>query len=630
MQFTRESLVEMERYFRDFGMELPGSVVVDDKELREAQSEVAVQHPEEGEREQLARAVARVVYKHLPKPTRHVDSTEIVKSHLEHLPVNVVNLLPERWERISLWVWRLLVLLALWLIFWALPAHAQLDGLQIQNASGFSIKNWAGGIAKLKCGANLTCTLSGTTITMAAGAGGSTAWDAITNPASANLGLTMAAFTTTFTWGATTGAGVSLFRLTDTLNNTGTGCILCVDTASGSAAFPFQATAAGTANGVRMSIAGLLAAIGTGGINATQYKGGNASGTGSPATPCTNQVVTTFTLVDAALPTLTCNTITSAYTSGTFTATAHNLLSAIHGDTTITSAVRGSIIYANITPAWTALGVQSAGKYPRWDGTDLIASTLAASGVGTCTNQFARALNADAAPTCATVAKADAVATFVSTDQANTYTGGGLQDFGASTVKAAGFETATATPPSLSGVPGVCAVSAASEVKLCGSSANNRFAESYNGGAYVNHALTTDILYPIYFGANRVSLTTPADATNYYLSVAQEFTTNDTQQNTVLVGIAGTVTKFCAQTYVSSTLGSNEDVTFSLRKNNATESTETGTQKWDVAATTGFCVTLTTAFTVAANDRLAIHILTPTWITNPANVFAQGVAFVRP
>ena len=349
----------------------------------------------------------------------------------------------------------------------------------------------------------------------------------------------------------------------------------------------------------------------------------------------------------------------------------HNLLSATHPDTVAASPVLGDVLFGNATPAWNKLAgnITTTKKYlsqtgngsvsaaPAWSqpafselsgsaANSQLDSDLAALGDNATNGLWTRTGAGTGAARTLTgsaneivIANGDGVAgnpTFtvgslvVQTDQANTYTGGGLQDFGTSTVKAAGFETATATPPSLSGVPGVCAVSAASEVKLCGSSANNRFAESYNGGAYVNHALTTDILYPIYFGANRVSLTAPADATNYYLSVAQEFTTNDTQQNTVLVGIAGTVTKFCAQTYVNGTLGSNEDVTFSLRKNNATESTETGTQKWDVAATTGFCVTLTTAFTVAANDRLAIHILTPTWITNPANVFAQGVAFVRP
>ncbi|HSC77575.1 MAG TPA: hypothetical protein VLB32_03335, partial [Candidatus Acidoferrales bacterium] len=52
------------------------------------------------------------------------------------------------------------------------------------------------------------------------------------------------------------------------------------------------------------------------------------------------------------------------------------------------------------------------------------------SGVGVCTNQFVRALNDDAAPTCASVAKADATSTFVHTDQANTYSAG-AQDFAA-------------------------------------------------------------------------------------------------------------------------------------------------------------------------------------------------------
>jgi len=51
------------------------------------------------------------------------------------------------------------------------------------------------------------------------------------------------------------------------------------------------------------------------------------------------------------------------------------------------------------------------------------------SGVGSCTNQFARALSRNAAPTCATVQKADAVSTFVHTDQANSWTAG-VQDMG--------------------------------------------------------------------------------------------------------------------------------------------------------------------------------------------------------
>ena len=86
-----------------------------------------------------------------------------------------------------------------------------------------------------------------------------------------------------------------------------------------------------------------------------------------------------------------------------FTATAHNLLSAIHGDTTASSAVRGGAVFAlGSTPTWTQVAHSSAtGGYWKWNGTDVVASSGAAAGTGACTtNQVATTLNADAAPTC--------------------------------------------------------------------------------------------------------------------------------------------------------------------------------------------------------------------------------------
>lgn len=99
------------------------------------------------------------------------------------------------------------------------------------------------------------------------GGGGSTSWDAITNPAG-SLSLSMAARTTTFTWGSTTGASTNLFTLKDTASNTGTGYVLSAETASSSAAKPFRATAGGTLNGVEVNTSGVLAALGTGGVDA--------------------------------------------------------------------------------------------------------------------------------------------------------------------------------------------------------------------------------------------------------------------------------------------------------------------------------------------------------------------------
>ena len=96
----------------------------------------------------------------------------------------------------------------------------------------------------------------------------STVWSNLTNP-TGNLSLSMGANTTSFTWGAATGSSVNPFTIADTTNNTGTGDLVLINTASGSALSPFRVAAKGTANGVEMNTSGVLAAIGTGGITAT-------------------------------------------------------------------------------------------------------------------------------------------------------------------------------------------------------------------------------------------------------------------------------------------------------------------------------------------------------------------------
>ena len=88
---------------------------------------------------------------------------------------------------------------------------------------------------------------------------------------------------------------------------------------------------------------------------------------------------------------------------------SHNFLSATHLDTTTASPTRGAIVTGQTaTPVWQSLVLGGGNLYLKSDGTDLIYSTLAASGVGSCTNQFATALNADAAPTCSTATLASA------------------------------------------------------------------------------------------------------------------------------------------------------------------------------------------------------------------------------
>jgi hypothetical protein len=73
---------------------------------------------------------------------------------------------------------------------------------------------------------------------------GQTSWSSLTNPA-ANLSLSHGSFTTTFTYGASTGSGTNLFNLTDGISNTGTGYLFNLNTASGSSLNPLRVASKG-------------------------------------------------------------------------------------------------------------------------------------------------------------------------------------------------------------------------------------------------------------------------------------------------------------------------------------------------------------------------------------------------
>jgi len=63
-----------------------------------------------------------------------------------------------------------------------------------------------------------------------------------------------------------------------------------------------------------------------------------------------------------------------------------------------------------LTPAQGGTGANNTattGRYLRGDGTDFVTSSVAAGGAGSCTDQFVRAANDNAAPTCASVGSAD-------------------------------------------------------------------------------------------------------------------------------------------------------------------------------------------------------------------------------
>lgn len=109
-----------------------------------------------------------------------------------------------------------------------------------------------------------------------------------------------------------------------------------------------------------------------------------------------NAVTVVATHLSAALP---------VPQGGTGQTASFPLLSALFSDVTAAGPTRGDGIFAiGGTSTWQRLGHSSAsGGYFKWNGTDVVASTGAAAGTGSCTNQVVTGGNADAAPTCNSV-----------------------------------------------------------------------------------------------------------------------------------------------------------------------------------------------------------------------------------
>lgn len=80
-----------------------------------------------------------------------------------------------------------------------------------------------------------------------------------------------------------------------------------------------------------------------------------------------------------------------------------------------------------------ASNTPTSDRYLKGNGTAFATSSGAASGTGSCTNQFVRALNSDAAPTCATVANADLANSSLTVTAGTGLTGGGAVSLGGST-----------------------------------------------------------------------------------------------------------------------------------------------------------------------------------------------------
>lgn len=124
---------------------------------------------------------------------------------------------------------------------------ASIDTSGNLNISGVYQKGGVSGATSSACGASQY--LGGMTVSggIATAVGlcttVSSSWSGLTDPTT-NLSLAMGANTTTFTYNAATGTP-NLFKLIDTLNNTGTGYLLDIETAAGSTLKPLAIVARG-------------------------------------------------------------------------------------------------------------------------------------------------------------------------------------------------------------------------------------------------------------------------------------------------------------------------------------------------------------------------------------------------
>lgn len=195
MKIEKATAVER-RFLNALGLAQLDDFEVPDQEYGQALAEAARQHPEETPAEQKARALARVAFRHYGHGG--VSENQAVKQWAK------VRTL-DWWAR---WVWRVLVVVGIWLIFGALVARGQepakllagrpgearlvevaaplapipsglaqvggLDCLRVQD-EGVTQKQWCGGIAAVDfAGAGVSCSFASGKVTCTiAGGGGS-------------------------------------------------------------------------------------------------------------------------------------------------------------------------------------------------------------------------------------------------------------------------------------------------------------------------------------------------------------------------------------------------------------------------------------------------------------------------
>lgn len=124
------------------------------------------------------------------------------------------------------------------------------------------------------------------------------------------------------------------------------------------------------------------------------------------------------------------------------------------------------------------------------------------------------------------------------------------------------------------------------------------------------------------------SLASPLDSSTYLFGSNLGITPSTTAdgRSRIPIPITGTVVKWSVKFWVSSTLGTTEDVTCDLLLNGAT-GFGTILVDWDAIHVQGISGTLSQ--TVTAGDYINVRFVTPAWATNPAAVFAYATIVIE-
>lgn len=139
-----------------------------------------------------------------------------------------------------------------------------------------------------------------------------------------------------------------------------------------------------------------------------------------------------------------------------------------------------------------------------------------------------------------------------------------------------------------------------------------------NGTDWTSSAFSSSVTWVINIGPTGSS--NPTDGSTYFLSlnVLTTFTASGAGSTRFYFGSSRTITTCYGIAFVAGTLGSSENVSIIIRKNNTSDTTVTSTLQLTSASNsfnnTGLSISL------VAGDYIEVKMVNPTWATNPTSV----------